>query len=101
MPPNIGLSDIQRQGVIQMLTPLLSDEYVLYTKTHNYHWNVVGPQFNDLHDFFQAQYTALNEVADDVAERIRALGQPAIGNAGGVRAAHAAEGAPGSLPGSP
>jgi starvation-inducible DNA-binding protein len=45
----------------------------------NYHWNVVGPQFNDLHEFFQAQYTALNEVADDVAERIWALGQPAIG----------------------
>jgi starvation-inducible DNA-binding protein len=79
MPLNIGLSDAQRQGVIQLLTPLLADEYVLYTKTHNYHWNVVGPQFNDLHDFFQAQYTALNEVADDVAERIRALGVPAIG----------------------
>jgi starvation-inducible DNA-binding protein len=79
MPLNIGLSDAQRQGVIQMLTPLLADEYVLYTKTHNYHWNVVGPQFNDLHDFFEAQYTALNEVADDVAERIRALGHPAIG----------------------
>ncbi len=42
MSPNIGLSDGQRQGVIQMLTPLLADEYVLYTKTHNYHWNVVG-----------------------------------------------------------
>jgi starvation-inducible DNA-binding protein len=79
MPLNIGLSDAQRQGVIQLLTPLLADEYVLYTKTHNYHWNVVGPQFNDLHDFFQAQYTALNGVADDVAERIRALGAPAIG----------------------
>ena len=79
MSPHIGLSDAQRQGVIQLLMPLLADEYVLYTKTHSYHWNVVGPQFNDLHDFFQAQYTALNEVADDVAERIRALGQPAIG----------------------
>ena len=44
MPPHIGLSDAQRQGVIQMLTPLLSDEYVLYTKTHNYHWNVAGLQ---------------------------------------------------------
>jgi starvation-inducible DNA-binding protein len=78
MSPDPGLSDLLRQGVIQLLKPLLADEYVLYTKTHNYHWNVVGPQFNDLHEFFQAQYTALNEVADDVAERIRALGQPAI-----------------------
>ena len=70
MPPNIGLSDVQRQGAIQILTPLLPDKYVLYTDTHDYHRNVVGPQFNDRHDFLQAQYTALNEVADDVAERI-------------------------------
>jgi len=60
----------------------LADEYLLYTKTRNYHWNVVGPQFNDLHKFFEDQYTALEEVIDDVAERARALGGKAIGTLG-------------------
>jgi starvation-inducible DNA-binding protein len=40
----------------------LADEYVLYTKTRNYHWHVVGPQFNDLHKFFQEQYEVLNDI---------------------------------------
>jgi starvation-inducible DNA-binding protein len=79
MQPNIGLSYQQRQGVAQILGPLLSDEYVLYTKTRNYHWNVAGPQFNDLHKFFEAQYNELNDIVDEVAERTRALGEPAIG----------------------
>jgi len=71
MKPAIGLSDTNRNGVLKLLAPLLADEYVLYTKTRNYHWNVVGPQFNDLHRFFEAQYEALDEVVDDVAERAR------------------------------
>ena len=76
---NIGLTDMQREGAVLILTTLLADEYVLYTKTRNYHWNVVGPQFNDLHKFFEAQYTELNDIVDDVAERARALGGRAIG----------------------
>jgi len=76
---NIGLGQRQRQGVVEILSRLLADEYVLYTKTRNYHWNVVGPQFNDLHKFFEGQYEALNEVIDDVAERARALGGRAVG----------------------
>ena len=79
MKPNVGLSDTQREGVVKILNTVLSDEYVLYTKTRNYHWNVVGPQFNDLHKFFESQYEALNEVIDDVAERARSLGGSAIG----------------------
>src|SRR6185437_1271525 len=79
MDPNIGLSDEQRTAVVEILNTLLSDEYVLYTKTRNYHWNVLGPQFNDLHKFFEEQYTELNVVADDVAERARALGGWALG----------------------
>ena len=71
MNPNIGLSEEQRAGVVKILNTLLSDEYVLYTKTRNYHWNVTGPQFNDLHKFFEEQYTELNEIVDDVAERAR------------------------------
>lgn len=76
---NIGLSDEQRRGVVEVLSKILSDEYVLYTKTRNYHWNVVGPQFNDLHKFFQSQYEDLDEIVDDVAERIRHIGENAPG----------------------
>jgi starvation-inducible DNA-binding protein len=79
MSLNIGLSDEQREGVVAILNTLLADEYLLYTKTRNYHWNVVGPQFNDLHKFFEAQYNALNEIVDEVAERARALGGNALG----------------------
>ena len=79
MAPDIGLADDRRDGVLRILTALLADEYVLYTKTRNYHWNVVGPQFNDLHKFFETQYDALDEVVDEVAERSRTLGGPAIG----------------------
>ena len=59
---------------------VLSDEYVLYTKTRNYHWNVTGSDFNDLHKFFEAQYTELNIVIDDVAERARSLGGRSLGS---------------------
>jgi starvation-inducible DNA-binding protein len=76
MTPNIGIADEHRRSVAAILNALLADEYVLYTKTRNYHWNVVGPRFNDLHAFFQKQYEALDDVVDDVAERIRALGVP-------------------------
>src|SRR5436853_5231565 len=80
MQTNIGLTETQRAGVIDILNTLLADEYVLYTKTRNFHWNVVGPQFNDLHKFFEAQYTELNVIVDDVAERARALGGEAAGS---------------------
>src|SRR3990167_2729342 len=75
---NIGISEQDRKGVSGILANLLADEYVLYTKTRNYHWNVVGPQFNDLHKFFEAQYEALNEVVADVAERARTLGGKSV-----------------------
>ncbi len=74
MKPNIGLNDSDRQGVVAILQTLLADEYVLYTRARNYHWNVTGPQFNDLHKFFEAQYEAIDAIIDEVAERARALG---------------------------
>jgi starvation-inducible DNA-binding protein len=78
MAVNIGLNQRQRQAVAEILSRLLADEYVLYTKTRNYHWNVVGPQFNDLHKFFEGQYEAIEEFIDDIAERARTLGAPAV-----------------------
>jgi starvation-inducible DNA-binding protein len=74
MNPNIGITEKDRAGVVKILNTLLADEYVLYTKTRNYHWNVVGPQFNDLHKFFGEQYEQLDEFVDEVAERARQLG---------------------------
>jgi starvation-inducible DNA-binding protein len=66
-----------RKVVADKLGQLLAETYTLAFKTHGYHWNVVGPQFNDLHTLFGQQYAALYEAADELAERIRALGQPA------------------------
>lgn len=74
MKPNIAIADKDRDAVVKILNRNLADLYVLYTKTRNYHWNVVGPQFNDLHKFFESQYEALNESIDEVAERSRSLG---------------------------
>ena len=79
MKVNIGITDKNRQAVVKILSTLLSDEYLLYTKTRKYHWNVTGLQFNDLHKFFEAQYEALNEVVDNVAERARSLGGVSLG----------------------
>jgi starvation-inducible DNA-binding protein len=79
MKPRIGLSETQTKGVVEILNNILADEYVLYTKTRSYHWNVRGPHFHDLHKFFESQYNELNEIVDDVAERARALGGPALG----------------------
>ncbi len=73
MNPNIAVTDKDRAGVVKILNALLADEYVLYTKTRNYHWNVVGSQFNDLHKFFAAQYEELDAFIDEVAERARTL----------------------------
>jgi len=79
MKLNIGLNDGQREGVVQILNALLADEYILYTKTRNYHWNITGPHFSTLHELFQRQYEELDETIDEVAERARALGGPAAG----------------------
>ncbi|EGG42822.1 DNA-binding ferritin-like protein (oxidative damage protectant) [Candidatus Nitrosarchaeum limnium SFB1] len=75
---NIGIVQQDREAVVSLLTSLLADEYVLYTKTRNYHWNVVSPHFNDYHKFFEGQYTEIAVFIDDVAERIRQLGGKAI-----------------------
>lgn len=71
---NIGIEEKNRQAVTGLLGKLLADEYVLYTKTRNYHWNVGGPHFSDYHKLFESQYDGLAEDIDEIAERIRALG---------------------------
>lgn len=77
---DIGLSADVRKKVATLLNKLLSDEYVLYTKTLKYHWNVKGIVFHDFHAAFKEQYEALFDIVDTIAERARALGQPALGS---------------------
>jgi starvation-inducible DNA-binding protein len=76
---NIGLNDEQRRGVVETLNKLLSDEHVLYVKTRNYHWNVTGRRFYDLHLFFEKQYEEIAEIIDDVAENARQFGGVSMG----------------------
>ena len=74
METNIGIPHDNAKNIVDILNRLLSDEYILYTKTRNYHWNVTGIQFNDLHKFFESQYGELDAIIDEVAERGRSLG---------------------------
>ncbi|MGC4038478.1 MAG: DNA starvation/stationary phase protection protein [Chitinophagaceae bacterium] len=74
MQTAIGISPSNREGVVQQLTHLLADEFVLYTKTLNAHWNVEGRDFYNKHLFFEGQYQQLALINDDVAERIRSMG---------------------------
>src|SRR3546814_13961930 len=80
MEINIGINEADRKEIAEGLSRLLADSYTLYLKTHNFHWNVTGPQFNTLHAMFEEQYTELAAAVDEVAERIRALGEPAPAN---------------------
>lgn len=68
--------------VAESLRKALADTYALALKTQNFHWNVTGPQFHDLHALFETQYTDLQAAADLIAERLRALGVRAPGGLG-------------------
>jgi len=76
---DIGISKQDRQDVAEGLKRLLADSYTLYLQTHNFHWNVTGPQFRELHLMFEEHYTELATAVDDIAERIRTLGVAAPG----------------------
>jgi starvation-inducible DNA-binding protein len=79
MKINIGISEEHREQIADKLSRLLADSYMVYLKTHNYHWNVTGELFHSLHEQFEEQYTELAEAIDEIAERIRALGYRAPG----------------------
>ena len=77
---NIGIDEAARKSIAQGLSSVLSDSYILYLKTHGFHWNVTGPMFQTLHVLFETQYNELSLAVDEVAERIRALGEFAPGS---------------------
>jgi starvation-inducible DNA-binding protein len=74
MKANIGITEKNKQAITAVLNVLLADEHILYTKTRNYHWNYEGDNFMEMHKFFESQYDELEEIIDEVAERIRMLG---------------------------
>ncbi len=71
---------MQTQQSAQKLSKLLADSYALYLKTHNFHWNITGSNFIELHTFFETIYTELATAVDEIAERIRTLGYAAPGS---------------------
>jgi len=79
MKPNIGITEKNLQGITSMLSNVLSDSMVLYSKTRKFHWNVKGESFMELHKLFEGQYKKLEEAIDEIAERINKLGAPVIG----------------------
>ena len=79
MDIDIGITREDRKTITNGLSRLLADSYTLYLMTHNFHWNVKGPMFNTLHLMFETQYNELALAVDGIAERIRALGEPAPG----------------------
>jgi len=79
MKVNIGIDKAHRTRISEGLSRLLADSYMVYLKSHNYHWNVTGTLFHPLHAQFEEQYSELAEAIDEIAERIRALGDRAPG----------------------
>lgn len=98
MSINIGLSDQERQGVVEILNKVLADTYLLLIKTKKYHWDVVGPQFRTLHELWEEQYEALTASIDAVAERVRMLNGYPLGTAAGFLNAASIKEHPGDLP---
>lgn len=80
MQIDIGINETDRKNIAAGLSRLLADSYSTYLKTHNFHWNVEGPMFVTLHTMFETQYMELATAVDEIAERIRALGEPAPGS---------------------
>lgn len=76
---DIGINESSRIEIAEGLKHLLADSYTLYLQTHNFHWNVTGPQFRELHLMFEEHYTELATAVDEIAERIRTLGVIAPG----------------------
>lgn len=79
MKPKIGLSQKELNGVVEMLSVVLANAVLVYTKTRKFHWNVCGESFMELHKLFENQYKILEESIDAVAERISKLGSKTIG----------------------
>ncbi|MGV8921450.1 MAG: Dps family protein [Pseudomonas sp.] len=79
MPIDSKANSSQRQAIGDGLSQLLADTYVLFLKTHRFHWGVSGPTCSDLGLMLEEQYAELATALDAIAERLRLLGFPAPG----------------------
>ncbi|MBF2067890.1 MAG: DNA starvation/stationary phase protection protein [Calothrix sp. C42_A2020_038] len=95
---NIGLTEEQRNGVINLLNQDLANSYLLLVKTKKFHWDVVGPQFRTLHELWEEQYEALTETIDSIAERVRTLGGYPVGTMEGFLKVATLKEDPGDIP---
>ncbi len=79
LKPVIASPYVDRAKVIDRFNSLLANEFLLFTKTLNYHWNVTGPRFHSIHEFLDTQYHDMLKLVDDLAERVRQIGGNPIG----------------------
>ncbi len=79
MKINVGINEKNRKEIAHGLSRFLANTYTVYLQTHQYHWNVTGPMFQTLHVMFEEQYNELWLAIDEIAERIRTLGEYAPG----------------------
>ncbi len=77
---NVNIVKESREEIAATLNKILADEFVLYTKARNFHWNVVGPHFQEYHKFLEEVYTEIETFIDDTAERVRTLGLRPLGS---------------------
>jgi starvation-inducible DNA-binding protein len=77
---NIGITEQNKEQIAEQLNKILADEFVLYSKTLNAHWNITGPDFHTAHVYLETLYNEQQEIVDTVAEKIRILGHYALGN---------------------
>ncbi len=74
-PIKLGWSSAETEKITRALNALLANYVIHYQKLRNYHWNVKGSDFFDLHEQFESQYTEALKNIDDIAERIRIFGE--------------------------
>ncbi len=79
MKINIGISDKNRKELATILNTMIADEFVLLTKTYNYHWNIHSTSFKEMHELYEMHYKNLQTIIDEVAERVPQIGMTAIG----------------------
>ncbi|MBC7654555.1 MAG: DNA starvation/stationary phase protection protein [Oligoflexus sp.] len=79
---NIGITDKNRAHIAEQLNKILADEFILYSKTLNAHWNIEGPDFHTVHVYLETLYNEQQQIVDTVAEKIRSIGHYALGDLG-------------------
>ena len=87
-PPALATpTDLNRNDTLTVadaLNSALADCYALYLKTKNFHWHVSGPHFRDYHLMLDEQATEILAITDDVAERVRKIGNTTLRSIGDI-----------------